>query len=182
MAEAERAPQIFICYAHQDNESSDASKRWLDRLLVFLQPLQLQEQVEIWSDKEIELGDNWHDEIQATLQQVKAAVLLVSHWFLASNYIRNSELPVLLMKAKDKGVKILPILLRSCLWKETTFKYPDPKLGPSELSLSSIQLPTTKPLNALQEFEQDEVLYNIARRILEIVKEPKSENNFPAQR
>jgi hypothetical protein len=30
-----------------------------------------------------------------------------------------------------------PILLRQSLWKETRFKYPDPKEGPEELSLSS---------------------------------------------
>ncbi len=125
-----RPPQIFICYAHKDNENPDASKRWLDRLLEHLAPLELQGQADIWSDKEIELGAEWHDKIQTTLQQVKAAVLLVSPSFLASKYIRNSELPVLLKNAKDKGVVILPILLRQCLWRETQFRFPDPKEGP----------------------------------------------------
>jgi len=87
---------VFVCYAHTDNESSDPSKRWLDRLLEQLAPLAFQDQVCAWSDKDIETGQDWHDTIQQTLENTKAAVLLVSPAFLASTYIRNSELPVLL--------------------------------------------------------------------------------------
>lgn len=165
--------RIFICYAHKDNESSDPSQRWLDRLLEQLEPLNLQEQAKIWSDKELEIGEEWHEEIQTTLQQVKAAVLLVSPAFLASKYIRNSEVPVLLKQAKDKehGVKILPIILRSCLFNETKFRYPDPKTGPEELSLSTLQVANspTKPLNSMAEHEQDKVLLSVAQRLLAIV-------------
>jgi len=175
---ADRTPQIFICYAHKDNENPDPSKRWLDRLLEHLAPLELQGQADIWSDQEIELGEEWHDKIQATLQQVKAAVLLVSPSFLASKYIRNSELPVLLKNAKDKGVVILPILLRQCLWRETQFRFPDPKEGPEELSLSSIQIPSTQPLNSLGEHEQDEVLYQVAQRIYRIVNTGSTESDL----
>jgi hypothetical protein len=166
----DRTSQIFICYAHKDNENPDPSKRWLDRLLEHLAPLELQEQADIWSDQDIKLGEEWHDKIQATLQQVKAAVLLVSPSFLASKYIRNSELPLLLNQAREQGVVILPVLLRHCLWKETKFKYPDPQAGPEERSLSSIQVPTTEPLNSLEEHKQDEVLYQVAQRIYQIVQ------------
>lgn len=163
--------RIFICYAHKDNESTELSQRWLDRLLEHLEPLNLQEQAEIWSDKKLEIGDEWHEEIQDTLQQVKAAVLLVSPAFLASKYIRNSEVPVLLKHAKERGVKILPIILRSCLFNETKFKYPDPKNGPEELSLSTLQVANspTKPLNSMAEHEQDNVLLSVAQRLLKIV-------------
>ncbi|MGB7442082.1 MAG: TIR domain-containing protein [Coleofasciculaceae cyanobacterium] len=163
--------RIFICYAHRDNESSEPSQRWLDRLLEQLEPLNLQEQAEIWSDKRLEIGDEWHKEIQDTLQQVKAAVLLVSPAFLASKYIRNSEVPFLLKQAKEQGVKILPIILRSCLFNETKFKYPDPKNGPEELSLGTLQVANspTKPLNSMAEHEQDQVLLSVAQRLLKIV-------------
>ena len=175
---AERTPQIFICYAHKDNENPDPRQRWLDMLLEYLAPLELQGQADIWSDQEIELGEEWHDKIQVTLQQVKAAVLLVSPSFLASKYIRNSELPVLLKNAKDKGVVILPILLRQCLWRETKFRFPDPKEGPEELSLSSIQVPSTQPLNSLEEHEQDKVIYQVAQRIYRIVNTDSIESDL----
>ena len=169
-AKLDKVPQIFICYAHEDNESKDRSKCWRKRLEQHLAPLQLQEKAKFWSDKDIKPGEEWHEKIQITLQQVKAAILLVSPAFLASEYIRNSELPVLLKNAKDRGVVILPVLLRPCLWQETTFNYPNPKTGPDELSLSSIQLLTKKPLNSLSEHEQDEVLCKVAKTIFQLIK------------
>lgn len=183
MSAPNNTAHIFICYAHKDNESPDPSQRWLDRLLEQLEPLNLQEQAEIWSDKKLEIGDEWHEEIQSTLQQVKAAVLLVSPAFLASKYIRNSELPVLVKQAKERGVKILPIILRSCLFNETKFKYPDPKNGPEELSLGTLQVANspTKPLNSMTEHEQDKVLLSVAQRLLKIINTPAVEQFFESK-
>jgi len=164
--------RVFICYAHKDNESSDSNKRWLDRFLEHLQPLVLQGQVCAWSDRDIEIGDEWHDKIQMTLKNAKAAVLLVSLAFLASKYIRNSEVPLLLKNARDKGVIIVSIILRPCLLHETKFKYPDPMTGPDEFSLSSLQAANSpdKPLNGLTESEQDQVLLSVAQRLCQIVE------------
>jgi TIR domain len=168
-----KMPHIFVCYAHKDNESAESSSRWLNRLLEQLEPLNIQGQVKAWSDKDIEMGSDWHESIQATLQHAKAAVLLVSPAFLASKYIRNSELPILLKNAKDRGVKILPIILRHCLYEETKFKYPDPFNGPEELSLSSLQSanPPSKPLNKMEEYEQDETLLSVAKRLLRVIEQ-----------
>jgi hypothetical protein len=164
---------VFISYAHKDNESEDKSKRWLDRLLENLQPLILQDQVSIWSDEKIEMGGDWHACIQASLQQAKAAVLLVSPAFLASKYIRNSELPVLFKKAKDNGLIIIPIILRPCLFNETRFKFPHPFEGSAELSLSTLQSanPPNEPLNGLTEYQQDQILLSVAQQLLKIVQE-----------
>ncbi len=172
------APSVFVCYAHKDNESSDPARRWLDRLLEHLQPLVLQNQLSAWSDQKLEIGDTWHESIQAVLQDASAAVLLVSPAFLASRYIRNSELPVLLKNAEGKGVIILPIILRECLFDETAFKYPDPVNGPGELSLATFQSanPPSKPLNRLSEGEQDGVLTSVARRLLKIVEQKRLKN------
>jgi hypothetical protein len=168
---------VFVCYAHEDNDPKDPlSKRWLDRLLQQLAPLAIQDQVCAWSDKEIETGQDWHQRIQQTLGNTKAAVLLASPAFLASKYIRNSEVPFLLKNAKDRGVTIIPVIVRHCLFKETTFKYPDPFNGPNELSLSTLQSansPTT-PLNSLEEHEQDRVLLSVAQTLLSIVKQSQS--------
>lgn len=168
---------VFISYAHTDNESSDPSKRWLDRLLEHLEPLNFQEQVHTWSDKDIEIGADWQSSIQLSLEKARAAVLLISPAFLGSQYIRNSELPVLLKNAKDKGLTIIPIILRPSLFKETLFKYPDPHLGPEEISLASLQSANspTSPLNSLEEHEQDKVLLSVAQRLLKIIQVPVSQ-------
>ncbi|NJL49785.1 MAG: toll/interleukin-1 receptor domain-containing protein [Leptolyngbyaceae cyanobacterium SM2_5_2] len=167
-------PRIFIGYAHTDNDSPDPSKRWLDRLLEMLGPLQLQGLAKAWSDHDIDLGEAWHRTIQDTLDQVVAAVLLISPAFLNSKYIRNSEVPVLLKHAQERGVKILPIIIKHSLYEETTFKYPDPVHGPEELSLASIQAanPISKPLTSMTEDEQDKTLLKVARKLKEIVENP----------
>jgi len=161
---------VFISYAHRDNENSDQSKRWLNRLLEYLQPLVIQNRINAWSDTEIDVGEEWHKSIQAQLSNAKVAVLLISPAFLGSKYIRNSELPVLLMNAMKKGTAVLPVILRHSPFAETTFKYPHPVQGPNELSLSVFQSanPPDKPLNSMQEHEQDAVLLSIAKRILEL--------------
>lgn len=165
---------VFISYAHADNESSDPSKRWLNRLSEQLQPLVLQDKVNAWSDTQIETGQLWDTSIKTQLQNARAAVLLISPAFLASKYIRNSELPVLLMNAMNEGrAVVLPIILRPCLFAETTFKYPDPADGPGELSLSVFQSanPPSKPLNSMPEHEQDAVLLSVAQRILRLAQQ-----------
>jgi hypothetical protein len=129
---------VFISYAHTDNENSNPSKRWLDRLLEHLQPLVIADEVSAWSDMQIETGQHWHQAIESQLHTAKVAVLLVTPAFLASKYIRNSELPVLLMNAKNRGVIVLPIIVRHCLFSEAKFKYPDSVNGPEELRAWSV--------------------------------------------
>ena len=159
---------VFISYAHADNQSDDPAKRWLDRLKVHLKPLEFDEIIEVASDTDIGLGDRWHDQIQRDLKWAGAAVLLVSPAFLASSYIRNSELPLLLRRAQEEGLKIIPILLRPCLFSETQFNYPDPKSGPESFTLASLQAAGSpgKALNQMEEGEQDEVLLSVARALL----------------
>jgi TIR domain len=162
---------IFISYAHKDNEGRDPKRRWLDRLLDHLQLLVEQNDLTVCSDQDIGIGDDWHAHIQTHLNGAKAAVLLVSSSFLASKYIRSNELPILLKNAKDKGVKILPVIVSPCLFERAKSKYPDPKIGPEEFTLASLQTsnPPEKSLIEMDEGEQERVLVKVAQRLLEIV-------------
>jgi hypothetical protein len=164
------SPAIFISYAHKDNESTDPAKRWLDRLKEHLEPLVQQGEIAVCSDYDIELGDDWHEHIQQHLDGAQAAVLLVSPAFLASKYIRNSELPVLFRNAKDQGVKIIPIILRPCLFAESRFKYPDPQTGPEEFTLASLQAAGSpaKALSEMTEGEQDRALLKVAQTLAKL--------------
>lgn len=103
-------------------------------------------------------------------------MLLVSPAFLASKYIRDSEVPVLLVNAVNEGRTVIPVILRPCMFAETKFKYPDPEGGPNELSLSIFQSanPPNKPLNASEEHEQDAVLVSVAQRVLELARSKAS--------
>ena len=171
MTEPDNLKPVFISYAHKDNESSDPAKRWLDRLKEHLEPLVQQDNITVCSDQYIDLGDDWHGYIQARLNGALAAVLLVSPAFLASKYIRNNELPVLLRNAKEHGVKIIPVILRPCLFEEAKFKYPDPRTGPEEFTLASLQAAgsPTKPLSDLSEGDQDHALLKVAQTVHNLV-------------
>ena len=135
-------------------------ERWLDRFIEFLKPLVRQEDFTLCSDQDIEIGEDWHQHIQAHLNGAKAVVLLISPAFLASDYIANSELPVILKNATDQGVRIFPILISPSVYKRAKYKYPDPKTGPQQFTLASIQAanPPSETLIEMTEGGQNRVL------------------------
>jgi hypothetical protein len=158
---------VFVSYAHEDNEPPD---RWLDRFLQMLRPLRLNDMVCAWSDKDIRSGGDWRREIEFQLEKyAEAAVLLVSPAYLASDFIRSSELPVLLRRKQESGLLVIPIVLRHCLFAEAFFSYPDPSIGPEKLSLSVFKAanPPDHPLDALSRSDQDAAFTQVGRRLLD---------------
>lgn len=162
---------VFISYAYNDNRSPDPGKRWLDRLLDRLDPLPLQDRVSALSDIQMEAGGLWDKSIRKQVLAAKVVVLLVSPAFLASKYVRNSELPALLVPAMNQGrTVVIPIILHPCLYAETAFKYPDPARGPGELPLSvfeSVNSPS-EPLSLMQPRQRNSLLDHVAQRILRL--------------
>ncbi|MFZ4699337.1 MAG: TIR domain-containing protein [Candidatus Methylumidiphilus sp.] len=161
---------VFICYSHADNENSDPKKCWRDRFQKTIAPLIRQNLITVFSDKDINTGDNWHNKIQENLNDASAAVLLISPDFLASEYIANSELPVLLKNATIRGTKIFPIIISPCGYNTATFKYPDPKIGPNEFELSSLQSanPPSSTLVDMEEGDQNRVLQKVADELAKL--------------
>ena len=151
---------VFLCYAYDDQE-------FHDKLIKFLAPFKMQDQVCAWSDAEIQAGSDWNSEIGASIGNAKVAVLLISHSFLASDYIRNSEVPRLLAERESSGLRILPLILKPCPYELAEFRFPDPSSGPESLSISSIQSvnPHNTPLTMLDEATQDEVFTQLARTL-----------------
>lgn len=96
----EVAKPLFVSYAHED-------KQWLLDLRKWLKPLERKDLIKIWDDRDIESGDKWYREIEASLNDAKVALLLVSQNFVDSEFIANEELPRLLEAAETRGVKIL---------------------------------------------------------------------------
>jgi hypothetical protein len=125
-----------------------------------MQPLVRQHGLIRWSDKDIRIGDNWHERIRDQLKVSKAVLLLISPAFLPSEYIISSELPVLLKNAADGGSTVVPLIISPCLYEEAIFKHPDPTLGPNLFKLSSLQSanPPSRTLIEMSEAEQNRVL------------------------
>jgi tetratricopeptide (TPR) repeat protein len=101
---------VFVSYAHEDRRFLD------DELLPFLRHLELGEQIELWNDRLIGVGEDWYGEISNKLDQANLAILLVTQNFLASSFCLHEEIPVLLQRARRRELHILPLLVKPCNW------------------------------------------------------------------
>ncbi len=99
---------VFVSYSHKD-------KKWMDRLRVFITPIEREGYVNVWDDTRIKTGNDWKAEIKAAIQAARAAVLLLSADFMASQFITDNELPPLLNKSGTKGLKIIPVIISPCI-------------------------------------------------------------------
>jgi len=142
----EKTTAVFVSYSHRD-------QKWLERLQVHLKPLVREGDIALWDDTRIQPGADWKAEIDRALATAQVAVLLVSPDFLASDFIHDEELPVLLEAAERRGTRILPVILSHCL-------YADSRLG----RFQAINAPD-KPLEGLPKAGRDKALSDLARAI-----------------
>lgn len=103
-------PKIFISYSHEDEE-------WMELFEKKLKA-RFRDDFDIWHDREIKLGEEWFDKVINSIHDTKIAVLLISDDFLTSNFIEKEEIPRFRQLAKEKQLKIVPVIIRSCAWKE----------------------------------------------------------------
>jgi TIR domain len=104
-----RAPRkkIFVSYSHQD-------EAWFNELKKRLLPMQRVHGFEIWDDKHLKPGQDWHAEIQKALGETKVALLMVSPGFMASEYIDKHELaPLKAAHERGEGVTVVPLHVSS---------------------------------------------------------------------
>jgi TIR domain-containing protein len=137
---------IFVSYSHRD-------QYWLDRLLVHLRPLERQGRLELWNDRQIRAGDEWRIEIRKAIQSCQAAVLLISADFMASDFIYSDELTPLLEAGKERGVRIIPLLVSSSYFEDSTLSKFQAVNGPTE------------PLDTLSKGQQEACLVNVYRAV-----------------
>jgi hypothetical protein len=104
----DRTSNLFISYSHKD-------ARWKDLLVTQLEVAQ--PSVRIWTDSDIEAGEDWHDRIDEALRNATAAVLLVSANSLTSKFILKQEVSRLLDRREREGLRIFPIIVRECAWR-----------------------------------------------------------------
>ncbi|PSB27786.1 TIR domain-containing protein [Stenomitos frigidus] len=101
--------KVFISYAHKDEE-------FKDELVTMLASMQRQGIINAWQDRLIEPGDEWYQAIQTAMNECDIALLLVSKNFLASRFISDQEVPRLLQRRKEEGMRVIPIIIRQCMW------------------------------------------------------------------
>ncbi len=104
----------------------------VDHLLPYLKQMVRHEQIELWHDQLIGVGDNWYAEIADRLEHAKVAILLVTQDFLASDFCQLEEIPVLLQRARRGKLRVLPLFVEPCDWENEPWlsrmkMWPDPK-------------------------------------------------------
>lgn len=102
--------KVFISYARKDEP-------FKDDLLAVLSPLEGRGVLKVWHDRMIDEGDEWRREIEAAMRECDMALLFVSKNFLASPFIRGHELPPLLQRRKEEGLRVVPIIISPCVWQ-----------------------------------------------------------------
>jgi hypothetical protein len=104
--------RIFYSYSRSD-------ELLLVELDAQLSGLKSEAPLEIFWDRDLEPGVEWHPEIKDELKDADVVLLLVSPQFLASRYCQQVELPAAL-DLHDCGLaSAIPVILRPCAWQET---------------------------------------------------------------
>jgi TIR domain-containing protein len=107
-------PLIFICYCREDAE-------WLRRLLSFIKIAFEETEHCLFSDQDIEAGEWWELRILEQIEKADFALLLLSVDALNSDFIRRVEIPLFQHFKRERGLRIIPIILRPCPYERLSW-------------------------------------------------------------
>lgn len=152
--------KIFCCYAHKDEPL-------LKKLKTHLSPLQRQDLIDIWHDRDISAGTEWEQEVSKHLNEAQIILLLISPHFLASEYCYSIEMMRAIERHKAEEARVIPVILRPAHWENAPF--------------GKLQaLPANgKPITDRSWQNQDKAFLDVVRRIQETVKEIKAVSSPP---
>ena len=149
--------EVFICYARLNG-------CWKNLVLTHLKPYENYfDDIAAWSDDKISKGGDWDAEIKAALQRAKAAILLETPEFLASNYIHNDELPEIMRAEQDEGLVIMRFPISSSAVDIT----PLARFNAMWDSDTKLQI----LIDNQQRGKVDEILANACREVARVVSE-----------
>ena len=146
------APTVFISYSHADEE-------WKDRLVAQLRVLQMEDVLDPWDDRLIEVGQDWNPEIEQAMNTASVAILLVSTDFLTSEFILNDEVPLLLERREKEGLRVFPVIIRPCPWKQVIW-----------LARMHVRPKDGRPISGGDEYRIDTDMAAIAEEVAGIIQ------------
>jgi len=158
--------KIFFSYSHKDEDVRN-------ELEVHLSMLKRQVIVETWHDRRIDAGADFADVIDNNMEDSDIILLLVSPYFLASDYCYEIELQRALEKHQAKDARVIPVILDPCDWHHTSFG--------NLLAVPKDGTPISKYPNQHEAFlEIVTVIRNIAQKEGKVSVQPrKSSSNEP---
>jgi hypothetical protein len=108
----DRALRVLVRYSGTPKDTELANE-----LLAHLRPLKRFAGVEVWTDDLIRPGDQTREAIDQAIQDADLALLLLSSDFLASDVLQDVEAPKLMGRYRSGSLRIIPVVLRSCVWE-----------------------------------------------------------------
>lgn len=154
--------EIFLCYAHEDEAV-------LKELLVHLGVLKHQKFLNVWYDRQVSAGRDRAQEIDKHLDKAQIILLLISQYFMASNYCYLVEMQRAIERHEKGEARVIPILLRPVYYQRSPF---------AKLQV----LPTNgKPIMGSGWHCQDEAFFDVAEGIRKAVEELSSNSELGQQ-
>ncbi|HEX8736144.1 MAG TPA: TIR domain-containing protein [Pyrinomonadaceae bacterium] len=144
----EDAVKIFISYVDRDEQLRQ-------ELEYQLESLQRQGIISTWHDRKMELAEEREAVILKNLNEAQIILLLVSARFIASDKY-NIEVERAMQRRRTEGVRVIPIILRACDWRLTSFGGLQP-LPRNEIPVSRWD-------------DMEEAFYNVALELKEIIR------------
>jgi uncharacterized protein YndB with AHSA1/START domain len=147
---------VFVSYSHADASWFDDG-RLMPRLIKSLKRIG----VEVWYDKgRLGGGDAWKSDIIDAVEGAQIAVLLVSRNFLNSDFICETELPLIEKHSESGSLIVVPILVGHCNWQNIPL-LSKPQMVPGKPT------PLIKYLESPAEWDQvqEEIFLAIQRQV-----------------
>lgn len=105
---------IFFSYSHKDEDLRN-------ELEIHLASLKRQGVISTWHDRRIAAGEEFAGKISENLESANIILLLVSPYFIASDYCYEVEMTRALERHESGEAKVIPVILHPCDWHGTTF-------------------------------------------------------------
>src|SRR4030043_858051 len=106
--------KIFFSYSHKDEALRD-------ELEVSLSILKCQGVIETWHDRRIGAGQEVTHKISEYLETADIILLLVSPYFLDSDYCYDVEMKRAMERHENGQSRVIPVILHPCDWHGTPF-------------------------------------------------------------
>lgn len=112
-----KAPLLVFCsYSHQDH-----SLRL--ELETQVSPLVRQHLITFWSDRRIAPGEAWEQTIDEKLETADIILLLISAYFVQSDYCYTRELQRAIQRNQLGEARVIPVFVRPCVWEGLEFAH-----------------------------------------------------------
>ena len=105
---------VFFSYSHRDEDLRN-------ELEIHLSALKRQGVIQTWHDRRIEAGKDLDDEIDSNIETANIILLLVSPYFIASDYCYNIEMQRAMDRHSKGDARVIPVILHPCDWQQTPF-------------------------------------------------------------